>query len=75
MCAIHHSWELPRLLIDRVHIGDKVLACIDRGIKAVFVLARLGAGIYTDNRNLTLDRYFAEWLIRKRSGTKGTTLY
>lgn len=32
------------------------------------------AGIYTDNKNLTLDQYFEEWLVGKRNGTKGNTL-
>lgn len=35
---------------------------------------KIEAGIYTDNRNLTLDQYFNEWLINKRTGTKGNTL-
>lgn len=35
---------------------------------------KIEAGIYTDNRNLTLDQYFAEWLAGKRNGTKGNTL-
>ena len=30
--------------------------------------------IYTDNRNLTLDKYFAEWLTDKRGNVKGNTL-
>jgi len=34
-----YAWELPGLLIDRVHIGDKVLVRTDRGIKAVTVAA------------------------------------
>ena len=32
---------------------------------------KIEAGIYTDNRNLTLDKYFEEWLTGKRNGTKG----
>ncbi|MDE6921072.1 MAG: site-specific integrase [Lachnospiraceae bacterium] len=32
------------------------------------------SGIYTDNRKLTLDKYFIEWLAGKRNGTKGNTL-
>lgn len=32
------------------------------------------SGIYTDNRKLTLDKYFEEWLTGKRNGTKGNTL-
>ncbi|MDE6055598.1 MAG: site-specific integrase, partial [Lachnospiraceae bacterium] len=35
---------------------------------------KIEAGIYTDNRNLTLDKYFEEWLTGKRNGTKGNTL-
>ncbi|MDE7416312.1 MAG: site-specific integrase [Lachnospiraceae bacterium] len=35
---------------------------------------KIEAGIYTDNRNLTLDKYFKEWLTGKRNGTKGNTL-
>ena len=38
------------------------------------VRKKIEAGIYTDNRNLTLDQYFAEWLTGKRNGTKGNTL-
>ena len=32
------------------------------------------SGIYTDNRKLTLDQYFEEWITGKRNGTKGNTL-
>lgn len=35
---------------------------------------KIEAGIYTDNKNLTLDQYFTEWLTGKRTGTKGNTL-
>ena len=34
-----YTWELPGLLIDRVHIGDKVIVNTDRGIRAVTVAA------------------------------------
>ena len=32
-----YAWELPGLLIDQVHIGDKVLVRTDRGVRAVTV--------------------------------------
>lgn len=32
------------------------------------------AGSYTENRNITLDAYFEEWLAGKRNGTKSNTL-
>jgi len=32
------------------------------------------AGIYTDNKNITLDGYFEQWLKNKRVSTKGNTL-
>lgn len=32
------------------------------------------AGLYTKNRNITLDGYFEEWLVGKRNATKGNTL-
>ncbi len=35
---------------------------------------QIEAGTYTDNRNLTLDKYFEEWLAGKRNSTKGNTL-
>ncbi|MFG6369963.1 MAG: site-specific integrase [Lachnospiraceae bacterium] len=35
---------------------------------------KIEAGIYTDNRNMTLDKYFDEWLDRKRGSIKGNTL-
>lgn len=35
---------------------------------------KIEAGIYTDNRNLTLDGYFDEWLVNKRTSAKGNTL-
>ena len=35
---------------------------------------KIEAGMYTDNRNLTLDQYFDEWLTGKRNGAKGNTL-
>ncbi len=38
------------------------------------VRRQIEAGLYTDNRNLTLDKYFEEWLAGKRNGTKGNTL-
>ena len=38
------------------------------------VRRKIEAGIYTDNRNLTLDCYFEEWLTRKRGSIKGNTL-
>lgn len=38
------------------------------------VRRQIEAGIYTDNRNLTLDKYFDEWLAGKRNSIKGNTL-
>ncbi len=38
------------------------------------VRRQIEAGLYTDNRNLTFDKYFEEWLAGKRNGTKGNTL-
>ncbi len=38
------------------------------------VRKQVEAGIYTDNRTITLDKYFEEWLQGKRAGTKGNTL-
>lgn len=35
---------------------------------------KIEAGIYTDNRNLTLDQYFTEWMTHKRNSVKGNTL-
>lgn len=35
---------------------------------------KIEEGIYTENKNLTLDQYFTEWLVGKRNGTKGNTL-
>lgn len=34
----------------------------------------LEAGIYKENRNITLDKYFEEWVAGKRAGIKGNTL-
>jgi len=34
-----YAWELPGLLIDRVHIGDKVVVHTERGIRTVTVAA------------------------------------
>ncbi|MDE6992538.1 MAG: hypothetical protein K2P42_17990 [Lachnospiraceae bacterium] len=34
-----YSWELPWILIDRVHIGDRVLVRTERGVQAVTVAA------------------------------------
>ncbi|MBR6172765.1 MAG: site-specific integrase [Eubacterium sp.] len=36
--------------------------------------AKINAGIYKDNRNITLDQYFAEWIRLKEKTTKGNTL-
>ena len=38
------------------------------------VRKKIEAGIYTDNRNITLDGYFDEWLNGKRGSIKGNTL-
>jgi len=38
------------------------------------VRKKIEAGIYTDNRNMTLDKYFDEWLTGKRGSIKGNTL-
>lgn len=35
---------------------------------------QIEAGTYTDNKNITLDKYFTEWLEGKRNGTKGNSL-
>ena len=35
---------------------------------------KIEAGLYTDNRNITFDRYFEEWLKAKRNTVKGNTL-
>lgn len=35
---------------------------------------KIEAGMYTDNRNLTLNQYFTEWLVHKRGSIKGNTL-
>ena len=35
---------------------------------------QIAAGIYTDNRNITLDGYFDEWIKGKRNGAKSNTL-
>lgn len=35
---------------------------------------KIEAGIYTENKNLTVDQYFVEWLTGKRNGVKGNTL-
>lgn len=36
---------------------------------------KLKAGVYTDNRNITLDGYFKEWMIRKKRTIKASTVY
>lgn len=35
---------------------------------------KIEAGAYTDNRHMTLDQYFEEWLARKRGSIKGNTM-
>lgn len=35
---------------------------------------KIDAGIYKDNRNITLDKYFEEWIATKRGKIKGSTL-
>lgn len=35
---------------------------------------QIAAGVYTDNRNITLDGYFEEWIKGKRNVTKSNTL-
>ena len=35
---------------------------------------KIAAGMYKDNRNITLDEYFEEWLREKRNRTKSSTL-
>lgn len=34
----------------------------------------IATGIYTDNKNLTLDKYFEEWIKGKRNSIKGNSL-
>ena len=34
-----YSWELPRILIDRVSAGDKAIVCTERGARTVIVTA------------------------------------
>jgi len=36
---------------------------------------KIDAGIYTDNRNVTLDEYFNEWIENKRSTLKGCSVW
>ena len=36
---------------------------------------KLKQGIYTDNRNITFDGYFKEWIERKKSQVKESTVY
>ncbi len=38
------------------------------------VRKKIEAGIYTDNRNITLDGYFDEWLDGKRGASRGIPL-
>ena len=33
----------------------------------------IATGIYTDNKNLTLDKYFEEWIKGKRNSIKGNS--
>ena len=35
---------------------------------------QISKGLYTENRNLTLEKYFAEWIERKKTTTKENTL-
>lgn len=35
---------------------------------------KVEAGLYADNKNLTLDKYFSEWLLDKRNVVKGNTI-
>lgn len=35
---------------------------------------QINAGVYTDNRNITLDGYFDEWVKSKRNNVKGNSL-
>ncbi len=35
---------------------------------------KIKAGLYTENRKLTLDQWFDQWLAEKRGSTKGNTL-
>ena len=36
---------------------------------------KLKQGIYTDNRNITFDGYFKEWIERKKGNVKESTIY
>ena len=36
---------------------------------------KLKQGIYTDNRNITFDGYFQEWIERKKGSVKESTIY
>ncbi|MBQ9199229.1 MAG: site-specific integrase [Lachnospiraceae bacterium] len=37
--------------------------------------ARIESGTYKNNRNVTLDNYFKEWIDNKQADTKGNSLY
>lgn len=38
------------------------------------IRSQIDAGLYIENKNITLDRYFIEWMNSKRAGTKSNSL-
>ena len=52
------------------YLEEKLKSCLQSRMSR----GKIEAGIYTDNRNITLDGYFDEWLNGKRGSIKGNTL-
>ncbi len=62
----------------RFSIGGKRYSVYGKNTKELSlkeqdIRKKIEAGLYTDNRNLTLDGYFKEWIAGKRGSIKGNT--
>lgn len=63
----------------RFYIDGKQYSAFGRTQKDALIHAdelrdRIKAGMYKNNRNITLDQYFAEWIKQREKITKGNTL-
>ena len=63
----------------RFTVNDKRYSIYGKNMKELSqkeqeVRKKIESGVYTNNRNLTLNRYFDEWLDRKRRNIKGNTI-
>lgn len=63
-----------RITVDGKRISIYGATAKECTVKELEIRQQIAAGTYTNNRNITLDGYFAEWIVGKRNATKPNTL-